>query len=560
MTESVARSKFEIWEPRLAKHATNIQEVISWVHAARSFEPCDGLAYGDHGLSKAEACLAKAISDGKRIALYADYDVDGTMSCVSWIWFLEAIGYKNYVHYIPCRFREGYGLNLDAIKHLIHNEEAQLIITMDTGITANEEAAYCAQEGVTFICTDHHKIQPHKMPDCVILNPKMHPDESYQELCGAGITFVLLRKLGQRFPVKAEVWTDILGLVGMATICDVVPLNPVNHRLAKLGIAALLRSKRPILTKLLNVTSQAMSVDETDVGFRLGPRINAVGRLQHADAIIAAFTGDNHDDLVGYMESCNEERKSIQRQIVQEALEQAARFPDDPILFLGGDWHHGVVGIAASKIAETYWRPVWLFNRGDDQCKGSARSIPGFDVTDAMTAVGHLFTKFGGHAAAGGFSFSRENEDEIRLALNAYAGERKAQTPEIWQSRIQFDFGVDPDLVSLDLLGSLEGLKPFGHGFEEPIFMLAIRITNIQYYNDKESGKPRHTVIYAKCNGLNQKIMFFNEVLPLATGDAIQVLVTISKNFFRNQVSLNLIGKDWRFDTAARSGGGSYIS
>src|SRR5690606_12030796 len=142
--------------------------------------------------------------------------------------------------YIPCRFKEGYGLNLKAIEYLISEEKAELIITMDTGITANAEAAYCRERGVEFICTDHHKIQPEKMPDCVILNPKMHPDEMYQELCGCGITFVLLRRLAENFSVPAGLWGDLLALAGMATICDVVPLNGVNHKLARLGVNALL--------------------------------------------------------------------------------------------------------------------------------------------------------------------------------------------------------------------------------------------------------------------------------------------------------------------------------
>jgi single-stranded-DNA-specific exonuclease len=178
----------------------------------------------------------------QKLALYADYDVDGTMSCVSWIWFFEAIGFKNYIHYIPCRFKEGYGVNLSAIKHLVESERAQVVITMDTGITANEEARWCKEQGVTFICTDHHKVQPEKMPDSLILNPKMHPDAIYQELCGCGITFVLLRKIAQHLTdikIPDHIWTDILALTGMATICDVVPLNGVNHKLARMGVDAL---------------------------------------------------------------------------------------------------------------------------------------------------------------------------------------------------------------------------------------------------------------------------------------------------------------------------------
>jgi single-stranded-DNA-specific exonuclease len=285
----------------------------------RQFSALDKLEYGDHGLERAVECLTRAIQANRRIALYADYDVDGTMSCVSWVWFLRAIGFSNFVTYIPCRFKEGYGVNLKAVQHLVENEKVGVILTMDTGITANEEAAFCRSQGVEFICTDHHKIQPEKMPDCITLNPKLHPDPLYQELCGCGITFVLLRRLAATFPVSNELWTDLVALAGMATICDVVPLNSVNHRLARLGVNALIRSNRPVLRRLREAASLQEGLDEKDVGFRLGPRINAVGRLGHAEQVVEAFIGENPERLIEYMGACNEERKQIQKRITREA-------------------------------------------------------------------------------------------------------------------------------------------------------------------------------------------------------------------------------------------------
>ena len=399
--------KFSNWVAKSPDRPANYTDLLELLKDNRGFEAVAGLQYGDHGLEAAYNAIVTAIESNKKIALYADYDVDGTMSCVSWIWFLEALGYKNYVHYIPCRFKEGYGLNVKAIEHLIDNENAELIITMDTGITANEEAKYCVSRGVEFICTDHHKVQPDKVPDGIILNPKLHPDPVYQELCGCGITFVLLRKLGKKYQIPAETWNDLLALVGMATICDVVPLNGVNHQLANLGVKALYRSARPVLKSLLEQCKVLEKVDETDVGFRIGPRINAVGRLRHANEVVEAFISDNFDELIKNMGECNEERKLIQKGIYEDANEKASNYGDSPILFLGGDWHPGVVGIAASKICEKYWRPVWLFNTEGEYCKGSARSIVGFDVTEAMMSCGDLFHKFGGHAAAGGFSFKK---------------------------------------------------------------------------------------------------------------------------------------------------------
>lgn len=540
--------KFKIWQMRSSRvvEPQNLSDLGEVLLANRAFETVDRLEYGDHGLQSTLQAMRDAIRDGKRIALYADYDVDGTMSCVSWIWFFKAIGFENYVHYIPCRFKEGYGLNLDAMKHLIDGEGAEVIITMDTGITANAEAAYCKERGVVFICTDHHQIQPHSMPDCLILNPKLHPDIRYQELCGCGITFVLLRQLGKHFSIPPNTWTDILALTGMATICDLVPLNGVNHRLAKMGVEALMRSQRPVLAKLRQACAVEGGLDEKDVGFRLGPRINAVGRLEHADAVVAAFVEEQPDMLIHYMAECNEKRKSLQRSIVSQAIEQAQNFRHDPVLFLGGDWHQGVVGIAASKLVEQYWRPTWLFERGPSLCKGSARSIPGVDVTAAMVEHKELFLKCGGHAAAGGFSFLPEREEDLREALNSYAYDLRQKQPDLWQSRIDYDCDLPAAFVDLSLAEHLERLKPFGMGFEEPRFRVAAKVLDIVYYKDKQTGEPRHTAVQVDLHGRRARVMYFNEVLgDLRVQSEHEFLVSISRSVYRGRMQLNLHGHDY---------------
>ena len=540
--------KFHTWSAMQESPAQNLTQLMEIVCKNRSFSPVEQLTYGDYGLLDAAETVSRAIQAGKRIALYADYDVDGTMSCVSWIWFLQAIGHQNFTSYIPCRFEEGYGLNLNAVAHLIDVEKADLIITMDTGITANAEAAYCRSRGVEFICTDHHKIQIEKMPDCIILNPKMHPSPDYQELCGCGITFVLLRKLASHFPVPAAVWNDILGLVGMATICDVVPLNGVNHRLANMGVRALLKSQKPILKRLREACALEEGLDEKDVGFRIGPRINAVGRLRHAREVIKAFIHDDPEPLVHFMGVCNEERKQIQTRIVKDAQRIALSYQDDPILFLGSEtWHTGVVGIAASKISEQFWRPTWLFERQEKMCKGSARSIPGFDVTEAMVAAGALFEKFGGHRAAGGFTFRLERESEIRQALINYGHQVMRQQPELWQSRVSYDMPLPSRLLTLELALNLEQLKPFGMGFEEPLFCVEADIQSVRFLRDKNTGEAKHTQVEIMTElGRPQKINFFNEVWDdLEKRKNARFLVYASKNRFRGQISLSLMGKDW---------------
>ncbi len=543
--------KFHHWIARSHSDIHTHQQLADLLLKNRQFEPITKLEYGDHGLENSFRVVSEAISKNKRIALYADYDVDGTMSCVSWVWFLRAVGFTNYVTYIPCRFKEGYGVNLNAVRHLIENEKVNLIITMDTGITANEEAAYCRSQGVEFICTDHHSIQPDKMPDCITLNPKLHPNPKYQEMCGCGITFVLLRRLSEKFSVPIELWTDLLALAGMATICDVVPLNSVNHRLARLGVSALMRSERPILRRLREAASVQEGLDEQDVGFRLGPRINAVGRLGHADKVVEAFLSESPEELVLHMGKCNEERKEIQKKIIREAALLAADYlsqSDAPILFLGGDWHPGVVGIAASRIAETFWKPTWLFQRKDGKGKGSARSIYGFDVTQAMASCGELFTKFGGHRAAGGYAFSLDAEAEIRARLEDYARQQRVKTPELWQSRIEYDCRLPLELATSALLSEIEKTRPFGNAFEEPRFLIEGEILSTQFYNDKTTGQKKHTAVVVGNNqGPSKKILFFNEVIDsLHTQKSAAFIVSAKKDTFRGASSLSLIGHDWQ--------------
>ena len=541
--------KYSQWLPLSEEQPKNFPDLQRLLNFHRNYEAIPSLNYGDHGLHAAIERIISAIKNHERIALYADYDVDGTMSCVSWIWFFRAIGYKNFIHYIPCRFKEGYGLNLKAIQHLVEQEKAQLVITMDTGITANEEAAYCRERGVGFICTDHHKIQPEKMPDCLIVNPKMHPDPAYQELCGCGVTFVVLRKISEQIPVAPKIWTDLLALTGIATICDVVPLNAVNHQLAKRGVDALLKSDRPVLKALLQAASVESHADEQDIGFRIGPRINAVGRLEHADIVVKAFVSDDYVELVQKMSVCNERRKQIQQQIVKEAYEEAKKHPDDPILFLGGSWHPGVVGIAASKVAESFWRPTWLFDRGEAICKGSARSIEGFDVTDCMGAAKSFYTKFGGHRAAGGFSFDPKHEKEIKEAMLVHAQKVRSEHPELWVSSRRFDCYLPSNLLNLELCESLAEMRPFGHGFSEPVFALRGHASEVSYYRDKQTNLPKHTALVFQPNGggSTQKIMYFNEVLSSELeGLELEALCTASKNRFKGRSSLSLIGVDIR--------------
>ena len=533
--------KFAEWVNLANRKVGRLDDVAAVIYENRQFQQMDKLDYGDHGLAEAAQVIEMAIRANKRIGLYADYDVDGTMSCISWIWFLQAIGFDNYTHHIPCRFSEGYGLNLTAVQKMIHEEKIELLITMDTGITAINEAAYCKAHGVQFICTDHHTIQADKVPDSLIVNPRMHTDPLYQHLCGCGITFVLLRQIGKKFGVPEELWVDLLALAAIATICDVVPLNGVNHRIARLGIAGLAKTNRKVLRELMRSARDGQTtLDEQDIGFRLGPRINAVGRLAHADIVVSAFLDDDPISKVAEMTAINERRRAIQDQIVVDALELAGNYADDPILFMGSEsWHAGVIGISASKMVEKYWKPTWLFQIGEDGiCKGSARSVEGFDVTAAMMeCCPDLFSRFGGHSAAAGFAFPLENRERIRAELNAFAAKIKAQKPDIWRSKIKFDCDLEPNLLSLSLYELIQKFKPFGHGFAAPLFGIESKVQSIAHYKNK------HTAVGIEGG---HRIMFFNEVIEdIRQGDRARFVINPQKSFYMERAQLSLQGRDY---------------
>lgn len=544
--------RYKTWISRTSDFPQTSLEIEKKLKDRFQLDSDISLNYGDHGLSRVKETILSGIKANKKIALFADYDVDGTMSCVSWVWFFQSISYTNYTYYIPDRFKEGYGLNLEAIKKLVKEEGAEIIITMDCGITANVEAHWCKENNVQFICTDHHKINPANMPDCLILNPVLHPDPSYRFLCGCAVTYVLLRQLAKDFPCSEALWYDLLALAGLATICDVVPLNSVNHKIAKLGIRALSRSKRPVIVKLLkeSLDNKGEGLDEQDLGFKIGPRINAVGRLDHGHKIVNAFIGDDPDSLVRYMAECNDERKRIQDGIWKEAYFLAKDQEDSPIIFVGGAWHAGVIGIVASRLAENFWKPVWIYSTKQAPfLKGSVRSIPNFDVTSAMISCGEKFTKYGGHAAAAGFTFEEKNKNSIFASLKAYALQKKQENEKLWLSSITYDFSLESSFLNHNLLESIDRLKPFGHGFPEPIFKIKGTVSQSTFYSDKVTGERKHTCLFIKDTYLKPfKVLFFNNVYDgFSLGKEVELLVTVQKNYWRSRISLSLIGIDFNF-------------
>ncbi|MDX6467808.1 MAG: single-stranded-DNA-specific exonuclease [Gaiellaceae bacterium] len=382
--------------------------------AARAFldgemAPHDPFSLGDMQL----ACerIRAAVAEGRRICVHGDYDVDGIAATTLAVLLLRELGAEVDWH-LPSRFDEGYGVNRATLERLA-DEGCGLVLTVDCGITAVEEIAEAKARGLEVIVTDHHR-PGSSLPDCPIVATRPS-DYPFPELCGTGVVY----KLGQAlFGVDSEIPKRHLDLVALATIADVVPLLDENRSMVIAGLRALARTQKLGLRALMRVAGvDPAAVDAGAVGFRLGPRINAAGRLGHPKDALELLLTDDKDDaqrLSNSLEELNKERQAVEGRIVREAIAQVESWPEEhrqrrAYVVAGADWHEGVIGIVASRLVEKFNRPVVLVAGGDGDWKGSGRSIPAFDLHGGLGACAPLLERWGGHRAAAGLSIKPEN-------------------------------------------------------------------------------------------------------------------------------------------------------
>jgi single-stranded-DNA-specific exonuclease len=438
------------------------------VDAARRFldgeqPPHDPLLLGDMAL----ACerIRAAVTAGRRICVHGDYDVDGIAATALAVLLLRELGADVDWH-LPSRFDEGYGVRGETLARLA-DEGCGLVVTVDCGITAVDEVAEARARGLEVIVTDHHR-PGDALPDCPIVATRPSP-YPFPELCGTGVVY----KLGQAlFGVDSEVPKRHLDLVALATIADVVPLLDENRSLAIAGLRGLARTQKPGLQALMRAAGvDPAAVDAGAVGFRLGPRINAAGRLGHPRAALELLLTDDADEarrLAVSLEELNRERQAIEGRILREASAQADEWPEArrcarAYVLSGADWHEGVIGIVASRLVERYHRPVVLLAGGESGWKGSGRSIPSFDLHGALAACSPLLERWGGHRAAAGLSIREENVDAFADAFAVHAAGVLAE--EELRSVSEVDAVVPRETpLTLDLCAELARLAPFGLG------------------------------------------------------------------------------------------------
>ena len=430
--------------------------------------------FGMLGISTAARRIEKALFNGERIAIYGDYDVDGVTSTALLYLYLDNLG-ANVEGYIPNRFDEGYGLNNEALTAL-KDKGIDLVITVDCGIRSLEEARHARNLGLDLIISDHHHPGAELPEALAVIDPKQTGDTyPEKELAGVGIAYKLAAARDQQLENTKSPAEDYLDLVALGTVADLAPLVGENRYLVRRGLELMRQPQRQGLLSLMGVAGVTpRRVTASDIGFGLGPRLNAAGRLDEAQAALKLLT--THDvaeasGLAQLLEKQNRERQQITRVIQTQAEEMALeRDPEALLLFaVDPDFNSGVVGLAASRLTEKYYRPAIVGQRGDEFTRASCRSIAEFHITKALDQCADLLEHHGGHAAAAGFTVRNENLDELAARLTTLATEKLAQ--QDLQPTLHADVEIPLSQLGSTLLEYLDWMQPTGYGNHQASFV-----------------------------------------------------------------------------------------
>jgi single-stranded-DNA-specific exonuclease len=420
--------------------------------------------------------IQSAIRDKKRITIYGDYDVDGITSSALLTKILRAAD-ATVANFLPNRMDEGYGLSADGIARCIAETNPQLLIAVDCGTSSHAEISNLKSNNIDVIVLDHHE-PPEKLPDCALVNPKLvEKITPWSHLASVGVTFKVCHALLKSDPAlrKRADLRDFLDLVAIGTIADIVPLVDENRIFAKIGLERLAHTDNIGLQTLMKLAAVPKNVNAYHVGFRIGPRLNAAGRLADAMAALQLLLTDDAQkarELAELLHAHNAERQQIERKITDEAFEMAREIvekDDQPVLVLAKTgWHVGVIGIVASRIVQEFYQPTVILGIEGDTAKGSCRSITGFSIGEALQKCAPLLEKFGGHEMAAGLSLDARKIDEFREKLNEIA--RKILSADALVPRLFVDADVKLGDLDENFVRQLKQFEPFGVENPEPIF------------------------------------------------------------------------------------------
>lgn len=483
-----------------------------------------------YDVEKAVKIIREAIRKNINIWIYGDYDVDGITSTAVLYLVLKELGAENVSYYIPIR-DEGYGLNNDALKK-IKDSGGELVITVDCGITAFEEIKFANSINLPVIITDHHNLQGKKVPEALaVINPKRIENEyTFESLAGVGTVFMLILSLFESYGKKEEVF-EYLDLVSIGTIADIVPLLSENRILTRFGLEKLPFTKNRglafLLYKLFNSgenkgNNPKSEYSTYDVGFIIAPVFNAAGRLKDAKMVVKLLTSDNNREIeiiVKELINKNFERKELQNRIVEmieKNIEKNKINEDFVIIDYSPEYHHGIIGIAASKIVDTYYKPVIIMEVKEDEgiAVGSCRSIEGFNILNALQSMPELFVKFGGHSGAAGFTIPIKNIELFKRKINEYA--KKILKEDDFVKIINIDKQIPMQKMSYEFFKTIELLKPFGFGNPMPTF----QTKNVLLENIKFIGENKNHIMF----DLKQKGFVIKNAVWFGSGEYFKEL------------------------------------
>ncbi len=504
---------------------------------------CDPLAMKE--LGKAAELLQAAIAGGTKIAVFGDYDVDGITATCLLIECLRSLG-ADCLYHIPGRLEEGYGLNTPAIEQLAA-KGVGLIVTVDCGITALDEADVCRKLGVQLIVTDHHECKE-RLPDCAAVVDPHRPDRTYPhtDLSGVGVAFKLASVLLGSQDEAARRWADLYCL---GTIADVMPLRGENRRLVVQGLAALQNPARLGLRALIEACECGnQPVTAGTIGYVLAPRINAAGRMEHAELAVQLFLSDDPAQAARLAQTLcrlNRERQSTESVIYRDAVAQLRRGTcPDAIVLAGEGWHQGVVGIVASRLSEEFCRPAFLICMDGEHGKASSRSYGGFNLFASLRELSPLLEGFGGHELAAGFTIERKNIEEFRRRICALAKEYAASGAA--GAALEIDCEIPGALLTVANVQGLSQLEPCGTGCPKPTLCLTEAVVDAA--GSVGGGKHLRLKLHAKDGTALQAIYFSGGALleKLTPGTRVDLAFTPQINEYRGIKSAQLNLTDLR--------------
>ncbi|WP_077367282.1 single-stranded-DNA-specific exonuclease RecJ [Anaerosalibacter sp. Marseille-P3206] len=499
-------------------------------------------------IDKAVDRIINAINKDEVICIYGDYDADGVTSTSLLSIIFNKLKLK-YFHYIPNRLEEGYGLNIDAVDY-IAKRKANLLITVDCGITSFDEVEYLNNKGIDVIITDHHQCKE-KLPSALaVVNPNREDDEyPFNNLAGVGVAFKLIEALLMKLDIPIN-YEEILPIVALGTVADVMPLVGENRIIVKNGLLYMERSKNFGIKALLEVTNlKDKKLSAYHMGFVLGPRLNAAGRLGDPSIGVSLFTSDNYDEAIKLAEKLDEENKTrqdLEEEIlkdIDELIEKTVDLDKDKVIVLASDkWHSGIIGICASKVTDKYFKPTILFSIEGDLARGSARSIPTFDIYDGLSKCSDMFEKFGGHRQAAGILIKTEKIDEFRESINNIAEEFLDE--EDFIQEVVVDCEVEAKDVTIKTIKEINELEPFGIDNPSPKFIF----TDGHIKNIRQIGKDnKHLKVQLNkddkiIDGIGFSMGEYGNILN--SGDLVDIIVNLDINEYMGNVNPQFIIKE----------------